>query len=258
MEIVTRNGAPEPKPEDVKPQSAAEQQEDRRDRFADAISSARKELQDEIAEQEKDDRKGPDDVVGSGSVSDHVEDSPALKSVSDGTDRNMSASVGASPDRHFEVLQRHKDAFIHSVITGDRYTEEFDRLGGKLHIVVRCRSSIETDAIESYARRMVIMDKVKLQSEYSSMMRKLLFTAQIEEINGVKYPEMKGPMFIESHDGKIEMPGWEGDYRAWEGKPDALVSALIDCILVFEARYWYMVSNSDNENFWNPEESTGG
>lgn len=236
-------------------------QEDRRDRFASAVNSARDELKKELAEQDSAEEKKPDDVVASSNASEHTNGSHIMSSVVSQTDRtqNLNLKEPQTPvyDKDFVVLQKHKDNFIRSVITGERYKEEFVKLGGSLRVVVRCRSSIETDAMESYARRMVIMDKVKLQSEYSSMMRKMLFTAQIDEINGVKYPEMKGPMFIESHDGKIEMPGWQKDYDAWENKPDALVAALIDCILIFEARYWYMVSNSDSENFWKPEESTG-
>lgn len=159
--------------------------------------------------------------------------------------------------RNTVIEQRHKDAFVDSVVTGQRYTETFDLLNGRIRLVIRSRSSYETEAMTAYARRMVITDKVRTDYDYSCLMRKLMAVAQVEELNGVKYPVMQEPLFFVETDKELVPPAWEGSVKLWGDKPEAILTMVMQCILEFETRYWNMVRKVSDRDFWVPAESTG-
>lgn len=192
-------------------------------------------------------------------VKEYVESDPVLKQVGDMSGMSLSAAkkaIGES-DRVRLITKEHREAFTDCLITGERYCEAFNNFGGKMRIVVRCRSSEETDAVDAYLSRKIRTGEVKTDSEYSHLARLVLIVAQIAEVNGVGYPEMAHPLkFSEDKDG-IVPPAWEKDLEVWANKPDVIISALAGAILEFEARYWYMVSKASDTNFWTPGESTG-
>jgi hypothetical protein len=188
-------------------------------------------------------------------VVDHVSSDSDLKSAL--IDKMKELDSMSSKDRTVKIEQKHKDAFLDCIVSGERYMEEFSLFGGKIRVKVRCRSSEETDAIEAYARREISAGRITLNSEYATLMRKLLLAAQIEEVNGVKYDTLKKPLFyIETKDG-LTPPAWSDQIDLWASKPDYLVASLFECIIGFEARYWGMIRESKNENFWKSGESTG-
>jgi len=83
-----------------------------------------------------------------------------------------------------------------------------------------------------------------------------MLAAQVKEVNGVRYDELKGPLFAtETEDGRTE-PGWVKQLEIWDRQSNALAVTLIKCVVEFEARYWFMVENSQDTNFWNRGEST--
>lgn len=198
-----------------------------------------------------------DDIGGEADVGESTEDDPLLSVAEEGIDHESLDDVGDITVKKAPIEQRHKDAFIDSVITGGRYTEEFTLFGGKLKLKIRARSVAETDAITAYARRMIATDKVKVDYEYSALMRKLLASAQVDEINGVKNPPLESPLFFEETEDGINPPAWEGRLAVWGQKPEVVVIAVTKCILEFEARYWHMIRHVNDENFWLPGESTG-
>lgn len=156
-----------------------------------------------------------------------------------------------------KIEMKHKDAFVESVITGERYRETFNLLGGKLKLVLRSRSSRETEAIMSYARRKVALDEVRTDYDYAALMRKAMAASQVDELNGVKYPELQEPLFFEETSEKLTPPGWEPALKLWGDKPESLLSMIVRCAIEFEARYWEMVRKVNDRDFWEPEESTG-
>lgn len=210
----------------------------------------------------------PDDplpgVPPSVEVQSNTDDDPLLKSATqsgDGPEFHADDRLGnvqAQLDKvAASILPEHKRAFADSLITGERYTESFNLLGGKLHLVIRSRSSAETEAITAYARRMVVTDKIRTDYDYSALMRKLLAVAQVDEINGAKQPIMEDPLLFTETSEKLEPPAWEHRIKAWGDRPEAILSAVIRCILEFEARYWEMIRKVNDTDFWLPAGPTG-
>lgn len=190
-------------------------------------------------------------------VKSHTESDKILKSASsDPTRYDLNGMLTDQPP-NVTVTKDHKDRFIDSVITGERYTEDFSLMNGRLNIRVRSRSMEETDAIGSYANVMIDKGEVKRTTEYSSLLKKLLCVAQVDRINGVVYPPMESPLFFTEHPDRRDPPAWEPRLKAWSEKPDSLVAAVVKCVIEFEARYWHMINHVDDKNFWQSGESTG-
>ena len=155
------------------------------------------------------------------------------------------------------VSKQNKEDFLNAIITGDRYTEEVTLFGGKLFVRLRCRSVDETKAIMSYLRHEMAAGNVKSDLEYTSTLRTLMIIAQVQEINGVEYPEMEKPLYFTEKDDKEVPPAWAAKIESWEKKPEAIQSAIGVALSEFEGRYWKMIEASADVNFWNPGESTG-
>ena len=210
------------------------------------------------SERQADDAVDSDDGVGgSADINENTESDPLLSVAEEHDDTGLTDALEDIKADMAVVTQNHKDAFIESVITGKRYVEYFSLFNGKVTLKIRARSVQETDAISAYARRMIATDKVKVDYEYSALMRKLLALAQVEEMNGVKNPPMEAPLFFEETEEGINPPAWEKRLKVWGDKPEAILIAVVRCILEFEARYWHMIRNVKDENFWQPGESTG-
>ena len=201
-----------------------------------------------------------DDVVDRASTELRGRDDPVVGAASAPVEgSSLSAGKGSlSPaSGDVEILRRHKEAFLDSVVSGGRYVEEFRIFGGRMSVRVRSRTNAETDALESYLRRQIALSAVSYESEYSSLTRRLLMVAQVAEVDGVEYPEMAAPLkYVETPEG-LTPPAWEPSLGMWASKPDAVVAAISGCIMEFEARYWKMISMSRDENFWLSGESTG-
>lgn len=228
--------------------------------FDDKVVSVLMEGAIEKAKEEEAARKSEDPLpVSSADVAKHAEDDPRMAAAGDASSASLSRAkeiIGGGGS--VLIGDEHKRAFIEAVVTGRRYTESFSLFGGNVSIVLRCRSAEETDAIDAYARRKISTGEIKSESEYSNLMRCMLIVAQVQEINGVSYSEMRSPMkFVENETG-IKPPAWEEELKMWMAKPDVIISALTGAILEFEARYWQMVAKASDENFWGPGESTGG
>jgi hypothetical protein len=156
------------------------------------------------------------------------------------------------------ITPEEKAAFIDALVTGERYRQTFSIFGGKINVVIRSRTAKETHAMYSYMRYILSskggdegLNAVEGDMAYVPLV------VQIEEMNGKKFPEMKGPLTFEESDGKLVYPGWFEDFKAWKSKPEGLTSALISLIQLFEYKYWTMTKEANNKNFWNTDTSTG-
>lgn len=179
-------------------------------------------------------------------VAKHVEKDPLL--------RNAAGTESAQD--HVEVSQAQKDAFCDSLVTNERYVERFSLFGGRMTATIRSRTLAETDAIEAYLRRQVATGMVNTSLDYANLARKVLLAAQVQELNGVVYEPLKAPMTYVEKDSGLEPPAWESQLHIWERQSGAVAVALIRCVTEFEARYWFMVDNANDANFWNRGEST--
>lgn len=156
-----------------------------------------------------------------------------------------------------KIEKVHKDAFLKAIIENSRYKEEVSLFNGAIKATIRSRTAEETDAIMSYIRHVAITSGGLSDYEYSSRLRTMMLAAQIEQLNDTVYPELKAPLFAtEDKDGK-KPPAWVEDLEVWAKKSDAIVSALSNAVSAFEARYWLMIRESNNINFWEPGTSTG-
>ena len=156
------------------------------------------------------------------------------------------------------ISPEEKSAFIEALVTGERYTQTVDIFGGKMHVMLRSRTAEETHAMYSYIRHVLSSDVQDGMGVVEGDMAYVPLVAQIAEINGTKYPEMKAPLTFEMSGGKEVPPGWLEDLKAWKSRPEALTSALISCIQLFEYKYWTMTKEASNKNFWNSDTSIEG
>ena len=154
-----------------------------------------------------------------------------------------------------EITPEEKDAFVESLLTGKRHYQTYTIFGNRVHVTIRNRTIAETQAMYAYMRYMLTKDASAL-AILEGDMSYILLAAQIEEINGVKYPEMQEPLNFIENDGKVQDPGWLSCLQDWKSKPEGLTNALINRVQLFEYKYWTMVSEASNRNFWNPETST--
>lgn len=202
-------------------------------------------VNDQPAKDQAQEQKTPDSLVGlTEPVAERVEDIA-----------NLNASLGALPTVTVEA--RHKEAFLDSLVTGDRYRETLSLYGGRVKVTFRSRTLAETDAIMSHLQHLAAGKIVTSDYEYSSAVRLAMLAAQVERLNEVEYPPLAEPLFYVDTGESVDPPGWLDAVSIWQSKPEALVAALGAACSEFEARYWAMVKASGDINFWQPGESTG-
>lgn len=188
-------------------------------------------------------------------VDEHVEADPMLKAAKALDPKNVGKKRRGKKNV-IKVSKEARDRFLECLCTGERYTEEFQLYGGRIRGKIRCRSLDETEAIESYTRRQIIVRSIVTQAEYTSLVRRALLAAQIAELNGVQYPELQKPLLSVETPEELKQPGWLSQLEFWGSKPDAFAMALLEQVLEFEARYWAMIRSSNDENFWKSGEFT--
>lgn len=181
---------------------------------------------------------------------------PMLEAV-DSSEEDRKGVIGYQEHDVYEITDEEKAQFIRAVVTGDRYRATARLFGGNMVVKFRSRSVDETEAILSYLHRKGILGEFSTRSDMSNATVAALLTAQVEEIDGVAYPEMKRPLKFSQNGGTVEDPAWVSDADGWRRKPEFIVSALGRALIEFESKYWAMIDESKNENFWNPGTSTG-
>ena len=180
--------------------------------------------------------------------------------------------AGATADLHqgmiptflqnkIDITEEDREAFLRAIVSGDRYERPFSLFGGKLSGVFRCRSIAESDGIIAWLSHCVNHGKADARIEYLTLMRNALLAAQVKSLRGMvseDFPELQQPYGpTRSKDGKsVDAPGWVAMADSWGSRPEALVTALHNELQLFERRYWAMVMDAGNQNFWNPAAST--
>lgn len=221
------------------------------DKASSALDEADRQLE---AEEEANEEGEVGDMTVSASLSKAVDPLVASSPGDSATD--------APKDDEVVVTQEEKDAFIDAVIRGVRYEAPFSLFGGRVRGVFRGRTNEESTAIDAYSRAAVRDGLVTTNYEFSNLIRLCLLTASVKEMDGTAYPEMpKGRALFKSVDPKTGAdvdPEWLGMLAYWRTRPDALVSALMSELMVFESKYWKMASRARDENFWKTGASTEG
>lgn len=198
-------------------------------------------------------------------VDEYVEGKESLKTVKERIDPvNATQADPKAGSRSIEVTDAEKEVFFKCVLSGDRYRETVSLFNGNLNVTFRSRSSLESEAVDAFLRRRVANGLIETQSSYSDGLRCCLLAACVEEVNGEKFPtlteagggESDGMFYHETKEG-LDSPKWLWLYDKWRDKPELISAAIIDSFFDFEAKYWLMISNSKNSNFWIPGEPSG-
>jgi len=154
------------------------------------------------------------------------------------------------------LTEAEREAFLDAIVSGNRYVAEFVTFGGRVKGKFRCRSQAESYAIMQQLNRECRSERVNNALEYATRLRNMLLAAQVAEINGEAYTEFNAPLLQTTNGSKVDLPGWLAQVDVWEARNEALIAALYTELKKFERKYWLMVDNAADQNFWNPVEST--
>ena len=170
-----------------------------------------------------------------------------------------------------DITEADREAFIQAIITGSRYERTFSIFGGKLSGTFRCRSIAESDGIIAWLSHCVNKRAVDARIEYMTMMRNAQLAAQVKSLRGMinedfeelpqPYAPTRTTVTKPDKNGKdvttveVKDPGWLAAAEAWGSRPEALVTAVHNELKKFEKRYWTMVMDAPNQNFWSPAAS---
>ena len=171
-----------------------------------------------------------------------------------------------------EITQDDRDSFLQCLVTGGRYERGFSVFGGKLTGVFRCRKIAESDGILAWINHLISTKRIGASIEYMDLMRNALLASQVKSLRGLineDFEELPAPyaptrrtVVRKGEDGKdisdveVTDPGWLKAAESWGERPEALVSAIHGELQLFERRYWTMVMEASNQNFWSPAAST--
>jgi hypothetical protein len=147
-------------------------------------------------------------------------------------------------------------AFLEAIVTGERFKLPFTLFNGKIKGVIRSRKQAESHAILSRLSQELRDQSIVNEMDYAVRLRNMLLVTQVDELQDTAYAEMKEPYMAVKDGEKLTDPGWIGQMRAWEIQPEGLVTAVYKELQKFEQKYWTMVENADDQDFWNPAEST--
>jgi hypothetical protein len=80
----------------------------------------------------------------------------------------------------------------------------------------------------------------------------------VRNLNGLEFPILAKPLLrvVTKPGDEDNDPAWVDQVAVWADKDEGLVTAIFEEIKLFEIKYWTMVSNAKNQNFWKPAAST--
>jgi len=159
--------------------------------------------------------------------------------------------------RELKITPDEKQAFIHALVHNTRMRLPFSLCGGGVRGIIRSRTVPESRAI--IARQRFELDKGIIVSrlDYSVRMRSMCMAAQIEEFQGQTYEPLKGPLLPSvKPDGSVVEPGWLEWIDYWAKQHEAVHTMLWNQIYTFEEKYWRMIDDAADQDFWHPAAST--
>ena len=153
-----------------------------------------------------------------------------------------------------QITPEDKQAFVDAILANTRMQLKFSLFGGKLNFTIRSRTYEETRAAMHFASDEA-RGTFESQTVFSMRLRAMLMAMQVAEFNGTQYPTAGelGNLFTVKVDGKPIPPPWLKQTKTFEDLPEAVFEAVWQCIYEFEVKYWTLVRNSRNQDFWLPE-----
>jgi len=177
----------------------------------------------------------------------------ALTAEREDTHKERLVDPGLIPDV-VSVTEADKEAFLSAAVYDGRLKLPFSVAGGKVKGVLRNRTLQEHIVIQSYLMKLIESKLITTEEEYQHQLRSLILMSQVESINGKSYPEMQDP--LDPSEGEA---GWLKQYQLWLDKDNkglGITRAIFIEVRKFEAKYWAMIQQANNENFWQTAEST--
>lgn len=160
-----------------------------------------------------------------------------------------------------DITSEEKELFIDSLVTGDRFKLPFSLFNGKVEGTIQNRLNGETRAIIQEVNRRTVVEEIS-PVRFSELVRQAILRFQIVEVNNKTYEPVTGDLhaMVSEEDGKevVKEPKWYKEAETFFGsdKNEAFTAALYRAVQIFEAKYWAMVKNAENQDFWDPEDST--
>jgi hypothetical protein len=171
------------------------------------------------------------------------------------------SDLGIDLPDEVEVTPEDKDAFLDALIGNVRFERPFSVFGGKMHGILQNRLNRESRALLAEIRRRWDDQELTTMVEYSSKFRYAVLRFQLKEFQGKELTKIEGPLKaqlkVEDGEAKTIPPDWMEEAEVIFGDMnDGVLAALYEQLMLFERKYWAMVKNAANQNFWNPEDST--
>jgi len=154
------------------------------------------------------------------------------------------------------VTAEEKEAFLKAVTFDTRLELPFSIFGGKVKGVIRNRTLAEHNVLQAYLMAVMVSKQIHTDDEYQQQLRALVLAAQVQKLGDTEYPELKEPL---APQGDGQAPGWLEAYNMWlkkDGNGLGVTRAIFAEIQKFEGKYWSMLRQAENENFWSTAEST--
>jgi len=191
-------------------------------------------------------------------LTENAKKDPILKASNDGgVARALADEVSTSAISEPVVISdKDREAFLDALVSGARFELPFELFRGKIKGRFRSRTQAETGAVISYVSYECRKEKVITGIEYSNRLRNMLLATQVKELNGLAFLPLKDPLLRTMDGEKAIEPGWLDQVTYWEKQGDGLVNAIYKELQIFERKYWTMVDNAGDQNFWNPAGST--
>lgn len=179
-----------------------------------------------------------------------ADDNGAAKSL---IDEAATTSALAEP---VVISDNDREAFLDAMVSGERFELPFELFNGRIKGRFRSRTQAETNATVAYIGFECRKERIVTGIEYSNRLRNMLLATQVKEINGTAHLPLKPPLLRTADGQNVIEPGWLNQVSYWETQNDGLVNAVYKELQVFERKYWVMVENARDQNFWNPAGST--
>ncbi len=145
-----------------------------------------------------------------------------------------------------------RQSFLDALISGERYHRPFSLFGGKVQGILRCRSAQESEAIANWISSNLNAQKYGTAMAYAVDLRNALMAAQVQRLNGTEFVEFNKPLFRTQDGATTTPPGWIVQAERWGLQPEAILGGLYEELRTFERKYWTMIENAANQDFWVP------
>jgi hypothetical protein len=198
-------------------------------------------------------------------VPEEAQKDPLLGAADQALDNAFSGVDVDDPADEVTVTAEEKNVFLEAIVKGGRFELPFTIFGGNIRGVFRSRTNAETRAIYSQVHRKLVEEEILTTAEHSALIRNALLCCQLAVYGEVENPPMgergslmpKNEWNKEANKVEIIEPEWYEYMNQQFGEmDDGLVDAIYSALRNFERKYWVMVKQAEDQDFWDLEGSS--